>query len=88
LHWHAQVLSPENGAALLLPAGFAHGFQSLSDHTELLYVHSHPHHGPAEGGLHPMCPDLALPWPQRVSEWSERDRQLPTLAHGFEGVDL
>ncbi len=86
--WHAQVLTPENGAALLLPPGFAHGFQCLSDDTELLYVHSQAHCAQADAGLHPMDPELALPWPQPVTEWSERDRQLPTLAQGFEGVDL
>ena len=38
LHWHAEILSRENNRALLIPEGFAHGFQTLVDDVELLYM--------------------------------------------------
>ena len=41
LQWHAEELSEDNLSSLLIPAGFAHGFQALSDNIEMLYVHSH-----------------------------------------------
>src|SRR3954471_20029197 len=40
MHWHAERLSASNGRAMLIPAGFAHGFQSLEDDVELVYCHS------------------------------------------------
>ncbi|WP_331852172.1 dTDP-4-dehydrorhamnose 3,5-epimerase family protein [Polynucleobacter necessarius] len=51
LQWYAQELSAENCRALLIPEGFAHGFQTLSDDCELLYLHSAPYKSDAEGGL-------------------------------------
>jgi dTDP-4-dehydrorhamnose 3,5-epimerase len=73
LHWHAQELSADNGLALLIPAGFAHGFQALSDDVELLYCHSAAHAPQAEGGLNPQDPRLAIAWPVPITELSARD---------------
>lgn len=88
LKWHAEILSAANGHAMLIPAGFAHGFQTLSDDVELVYCHSHAYNPAAESGLHPADPTAAVEWPLPVSQWSDRDRQLPTLAQGFKGVEL
>lgn len=79
LHWHAARLSAANGRALLIPPGFAHGFQALSDDAELVYCHSHPHAPEAEAGLHPHDPRLAIPWPLPVVELSARDQSHPLL---------
>ena len=87
LHWHAERLSRDNGLALLIPEGFAHGFQALTDDVELLYCHSHPYVPQAEGGLHPLDPRLSLPWPLPVGTLSARDAAHPWLAEtGFAGV--
>ena len=43
LQWHAEVLSADNNRAMLIPEGFAHGFQTLTDDVQLLYCHSAPH---------------------------------------------
>ena len=88
LKWHAETLSAENGHAMLIPAGFAHGFQTLTDDVELVYCHSQAHHPAAESGLHPTDPTANVQWPLAVSQWSDRDRQLPTVAQGFTGVEL
>jgi dTDP-4-dehydrorhamnose 3,5-epimerase len=86
LHWHAALLSPDNGRALLIPPGFAHGFQALEDGCELLYCHSAPHVSGAEGGLHPLDEQLAIAWPLPVAELSARDRAHPRLTPAYEGV--
>ncbi|MBY0410997.1 MAG: dTDP-4-dehydrorhamnose 3,5-epimerase family protein, partial [Burkholderiaceae bacterium] len=39
LQWHAERLSADNGCAMLIPTGVAHGFQALTDHVTLLYAH-------------------------------------------------
>lgn len=88
LQWHAERLSPDNACALLIPPGFAHGFQALADDAELLYLHSAAYAPGAEAGLNPLDPRLALPWPLPVAEMSERDRSHALLTASFEGVPL
>lgn len=88
LQWHAERLSPGNACALLIPPGFAHGFQALTEDAELLYLHSAAYAPGAEAGLNPLDPCLALPWPLPVGEMSERDRSHALLTASFEGVHL
>jgi dTDP-4-dehydrorhamnose 3,5-epimerase len=88
LQWHAQRLSAENLCSLLIPEGFAHGFQSLSDDAELLYCHSAAYASEAEAGLHPLDPALSIQWPLPVSEMSARDRSHPFIDDRFEGIQL
>lgn len=88
LHWHAQALSAANNAALLIPAGFAHGFQALSDDAEVLYCHSAPYIAEAEDGLNPTDPQLAIAWPVPITEISPRDAAFLPLSAGFKGVAL
>ncbi len=64
LQWHAEVLSASNGRALLIPRGFAHGFQALSQDCELLYLHSSAYAPQAEGALNVRDPRLAIAWPR------------------------
>ena len=73
LRWHAERLSADNGCALLIPPGFAHGFQALSDDVELLYCHSAAFAPQAEAGLHPQDERLGITWPLPISELSARD---------------
>ena len=77
LHWHAERLSAENRRALLIPEGFAHGFQTLSDNVELLYCHSHGYAASAEGGLNPGDARLSIKWPLATTEISARDAGHP-----------
>jgi dTDP-4-dehydrorhamnose 3,5-epimerase len=75
LQWHAVRLSADNGLALLIPEGFAHGFQALTDNAELLYCHSAAYAPGAEAGLHPLDPRLGIAWPLAVAEMSDRDHR-------------
>lgn len=86
LHWHAERLSAENGCALLIPEGFAHGFQALTDDVELLYCHSEAYAAHAEGGLNPTEPRLGIAWPLAIAELSARDAGHALIASDFEGV--
>jgi dTDP-4-dehydrorhamnose 3,5-epimerase len=88
LQWHAEELSAANHRALLIPDGFAHGFQSLSGDCELIYLHSEAYAPEAEAGLNPQDPMLSISWPLAISELSARDAQYPMLDHQFKGVTL
>ena len=84
----AQALSADNGNALLIPPGFAHGFQALTDHAELLYCHSAAYAPAAEAGLNPLDPRLAIAWPLPMGPLSPRDAGQSALTEEFEGVRL
>jgi dTDP-4-dehydrorhamnose 3,5-epimerase len=86
LQWHAAPLSADNGQALLIPEGFAHGFQTLTDDVEMLYCHSTAYTSRAEGGLNPRDPRLAIAWPLAIAEISARDAGHPMLDAAFKGV--
>lgn len=88
LRWHAERLSATNGQALLIPEGFAHGFQSLSDDVELLYCHSAAYSPNADTGLNPQDPALAISWPLPLSNISTRDARHAMLDTHFAGLDL
>ena len=88
LQWHAERLSADNGCALLIPPGFAHGFQALCDHAALLYCHSTAYAPTAEAGLHPLDPRLGIAWPLPVGSLSPRDAGQTLLPDDFEGVRL
>lgn len=86
LRWHGEILSAANQRALLIPRGFAHGFQALSDDVELLYCHSSPYVPGAEFGLHPQDPRLAIAWQLPVAGLSARDAAHAYVDHRFEGL--
>ena len=86
LQWHAERLSADNQFSLYIPAGFAHGFQTLTDDCELLYIHSALYAPNAEGALNALDPTLAIDWPLEVTELSERDFNHPMLNPQFEGI--
>lgn len=88
LRWHGEILSAENQRSLLIPEGFAHGFQTLSEDCELLYLHTMPFHPAAEGALNIAEPALAIRWPLPVGEMSERDRAHPFIDTHFSGIRL
>jgi dTDP-4-dehydrorhamnose 3,5-epimerase len=89
LQHRAIELSADNGHALLIPPGFAHGFQALHEGVELLYLHSAAHAPGFEDGLHPQDPVLAVAWPLEVTQLSLRDRSHPFMdLSAFEGISL
>ena len=79
LQWHALELSPDQGNALLIPEGCAHGFQVLEPGSELLYLHSGAWVPEAETGVRWDDPTLAIAWPLPAVDLSVRDRNLPLL---------
>ena len=87
LAWHGAVLSAANQRSLLIPGGFAHGFQALTDDCELLYLHTAAYSPAAEAAVNATDRRLAINWPLEVTEMSDRDRSHPMLTPDFEGID-
>lgn len=77
--WFGTTLSAQNGESLLIPEGFAHGFQTLVPGCEMLYLHSAAYAPHAEGGVNALDPSLRIDWPLRVSTRSDRDIGLPDM---------
>jgi len=88
LQWHAETLSADNKASLYIPAGFAHGFQALTDDCEMIYLHTGFYTSDKEGALSALDPTLAIDWPLDVTEISDRDQKHPLLDSDFEGVAI
>jgi dTDP-4-dehydrorhamnose 3,5-epimerase len=76
----ALELTAEDGRALYVPERFAHGYQTLEDRTEICYQASESYAPALEGGLSPLDPRLALPWPLPVSAISAKDEGWKPLA--------
>ncbi|MCP4005556.1 MAG: dTDP-4-dehydrorhamnose 3,5-epimerase [bacterium] len=77
--WYGAELSAENHRALYVPKGFAHGFQTLEDRTEVLYDISVPYAPEATRGYHYASPAFGIDWPLPPADVSERDQQLDSL---------
>jgi dTDP-4-dehydrorhamnose 3,5-epimerase len=78
-HWSAVELTSASRKALYIPPGCAHGFQTLEDETELLYLISEFYDPALQRGVRWDDPTLAVEWPQEPSVISEHDRGLPGL---------
>jgi dTDP-4-dehydrorhamnose 3,5-epimerase len=88
LQWHGEILSAQAHSSVYIPCGLAHGFQTLSDDCELLYLHSSSYEPEAEGALNAFDPGISIKWPLPVTDVSERDRNHPHLMPNFSGIEL
>jgi len=81
-------LSAANGFMLYIPEGFAHGFQTLEENSEMIYHHSEYYAPGAEGGLHFQDPAFDIFWPMEPTVMSEKDQAYPLISPAFKGIDL
>ena len=79
LQWYGEVLSAENMMALVIPEGCAHGFQSLEDDIEMIYMSTSPFCKEEEGGVRFDDPKVQIQWPLTVTIISEKDRNWKGL---------
>jgi dTDP-4-dehydrorhamnose 3,5-epimerase len=77
--WHGVELSAENARAFYIPAGLAHGFQTLTEDCEVLYQMGYRYVPGAARGVRWDDPVFAIEWPEPRGERtiSEKDRAYP-----------
>ena len=74
--WHGVELSAENHLALYIPAGMAHGFQTLTDDCEMLYQMGHRYVPDAGRGVRWDDPAFGIEWPAAPVERSISEKDL------------
>jgi dTDP-4-dehydrorhamnose 3,5-epimerase len=88
LQWYGVKLSASGRRSLLIPRGCAHGYQTLADDCELLYMHSAPHVPASELGVNPQDRRIGIAWPLPISAISDRDGSHPMLSAEFAGIEF
>lgn len=84
--WISVELTAANHEMLYIPERFAHGFQTLSDDTEVIYHHSAYYSSENERGLRFDDSSLGIAWPLPVAVISARDQNHPSLDAYFQGL--
>jgi dTDP-4-dehydrorhamnose 3,5-epimerase len=79
-NWESFELRDNEQVTLYVPAGCAHGFQSLTEPADVSYMIDHAHDPAQDVSIAFDDPDLAIPWPLPVTIMSSRDRVAPPLA--------
>ncbi|MFL9925547.1 dTDP-4-dehydrorhamnose 3,5-epimerase family protein [Herbaspirillum lusitanum] len=88
LAWRGFELEAGDDRALLIPEGCAHGFQTLSNEVQMLYLHTAFYTPAAEGAVRFDDPRIAIDWPLPPQNLSERDLLHPFLSSDFSGISL
>jgi dTDP-4-dehydrorhamnose 3,5-epimerase len=88
LSWHGERLSAKNKKSLIVPEGFAHGFQALTDDCELIYLHTEFYDQEVEDGFNVKDKHIAIDWPLPLGESSERDKNLLFITDDYRGILL
>lgn len=88
LQWHGEILSATNRKSLLIPEGYAHGFQALTEDCELIYLHTESYCPEAEGALNVADPRLNIAWPLPIADLSDRDHNHSLIDQNFKGIIL
>lgn len=78
--WYGVELSDSNGLLIVVPEGFAHGYQALTDGATAFYMVSSAYVPEAEGGLRHDDPQLGIKWPLPIIDVSNKDRQWPEFS--------
>ena len=81
-------LSDKNQKMIYIPEGFAHGFQTLEDNTELIYLHTKLYSPSNEGALNIKDPLLNINFPLDIISLSKRDEEHKFLDSNFKGIEV
>jgi dTDP-4-dehydrorhamnose 3,5-epimerase len=83
LQWQGVELEGLDGQSVLIPPGYGHAIQALTDNCMVHYIHSSTYEPTHEAGLNALDPELGISWPLEPTVMSERDKNLPMVAKLF-----
>lgn len=88
LQWFGAELCAENRLMMYVPRGFAHGFLSLTDNVEVVYMASAFYSPERERGLRWNDPIIDIEWPIEPVEVSTKDQNWPDFDPEWHGVEF
>lgn len=86
LQHYGVELSAENFLSILIPEGFAHGFQTLEDNSSLIYHHTEYYNSIADGGICFDDPAINIQWKLPAVMISEKDKSYEPINNNFKGI--
>lgn len=86
--WFGAELNAENRTMMYVPRGFAHGFVTLTDDAEAIYLVSDSYDPKSERGMRYDDPWHGIVWPREPVDISDKDRNWPLFDKEFHGIDL
>ena len=88
LQYFGIELSVQNMKSILIPEGFAHGFQTLEDDTALIYHHTQYYTPGADAGVCFDDPALRIEWKLPATMVSEKDKSYTLIDQNFKGITI
>ena len=88
LQYFGIELSAQNMKSILIPEGFAHGFQTLEDDTALIYHHTQYYTPGADAGVRFDDPALHIDWKLPATMVSEKDKSYKMIDQKFKGITI
>ena len=86
LQYFGTALSAENMLSMLIPEGFAHGFQTLEDNSALIYHHTQYYTPKADEGVRFNDPVFNIKWQLPAVMISEKDTSYKLVDNNFKGI--
>ena len=88
LKFYSEILNANDFNSLLVPEGFAHGYQVLEDNTQLVYIHSNNYNKRFEKGVNSLDPVFGINWPLEKKIISDKDSCVKYLSANFNGFEI
>jgi dTDP-4-dehydrorhamnose 3,5-epimerase len=88
LKYFAIELDEENMKMIYVPEGFAHGFQTLENNTQLIYHHTQFYNPGHERGIRYNDPAIDIKWPLEPVNITEKDSSYPLIDNNFKGIKI
>jgi dTDP-4-dehydrorhamnose 3,5-epimerase len=88
LQWHGEYLNSKNFKMMVIPEGFAHGFQVIKPNSELLYFHTESYTQKADSGVLFNDEKIGIEWPLQVTDISDRDLKHNSITKEFKVLNI